>query len=80
MIRKSTFLIVLFSLVSTSAAFGETASFKVSATIPRIIGVNYFPDAAEGTASTVNASKTDFTEEIVRRNGQELVLKTSVVK
>lgn len=80
MIRKSIFLIVLFSQVTASAGFCETASFKVSATIPRIIGVNYFPEAAEGTASAVKAGKTDFKEEIVRRNGQELVLRTSLAK
>jgi len=80
MIRKLFFLIVLFSLVNTSAAFCETSSFKVSVTIPRIVGVNYFPEATEIASSQGKKGQADFTEQVIFRNGQEVLLKTHVEK
>ncbi len=80
MIRKIVFLIVLFSQVTASVAFCETSSFKVSATIPRIVGVNYFPEASEDGFNTATKSKKDSTEQIVLRDGQEVILKTNVAK
>lgn len=75
-------LFVLLSLLMISQlALAE--SFRVSVTIPRIPGVNYFPDQGEIIAMDgqwVDMNKTQTTQQLVVRDGQEVLVKTSVVK
>jgi hypothetical protein len=73
---KRLFITILFVLLTTQLAFCDTASFQIGATIPRIIGVNYFPKSGNNEST----GKKDVTEKIVLRNGQRIRLQTSVIK
>ena len=78
---KISFLTVLIVLLVTQLAFCEVATFQVSAVVPRIIGVNYFPAQAD-ILPQLNGQKLvkDMTHEVIFREGQKMILETQVVK
>lgn len=73
---KQAAFLIMFVLMTAQLALCETSSFQVGATIPKIIGVNYFPEQVDIGS---NASK-DVIKKIVMRNGQKMMLQTSVVR
>ena len=74
-------LTILAILLVAQLAFCEMETFKISATIPCIIGVNYFPTAAD-IAPQMDGQKLvkNMTREIVFRKGQKIILETQVIK
>ena len=74
---KKIVLTIIFALMATQLAFCETASFHVGATIPRMIGVNYFPEQADIGSSS---NQLDIIKQMVMREGQKMLLQTSVVR
>ena len=78
---KHVILTMILTLMSTSVAFCDTGVFRVSATVPRIIGVNYFPESADLAPSRNDEEQPKITvKQLVFRDGEEIVLETSVVK
>lgn len=73
---KQTALISMIILLATQLAFAESQTFRVSATIPKIIGINYFPQEVE-IGST---DDQDVIQQLVLRDGQEFMLQTTIVK
>jgi len=67
---------ILIILTTAQLAFCEQVSFKVGATIPAIIGVNYFPDSS---TDKTNTSK-DLIQEVVLRQGEKVLLESYIVK
>lgn len=78
---KKIVFVLLSLLMISQLALAE--SFRVSVTIPRIPGVNYFPDEGEIIAADgqrADMDKTQISEQWLRRDGKEVLVKTSVVK
>lgn len=74
-------LIILCSLAVSPLAYANTGVFQVSAVIPHIPGVNYFPAQTDiAPESVLKESGKDTSDLLVTRNGQQVVLQTHVVK
>ena len=75
---KTFALTFLMSLLATQLAFCETATFQIGATIPRIVGVNYFPVSAD--IETGPQEQKQVSQKVVMREGQQFVLQTSIIR
>jgi hypothetical protein len=72
--------ILLFSLPYTAyAGVSATQSFKVSVTLPAVVGLNVFPQEQSIGKFAANSEQNIIKEEISRA-GQSLVLETIVLK
>jgi len=78
---KNIILVILFTLVSAQFAVCHAENFQVSAVIPLIPGVNYFPATADLAPSmTADQGLKDTMKEMILRDGKQFVLQTSIAK
>ncbi len=78
---KNIILTILFTLASAQFVFCYAEVFEVSATIPLIPGVNYFPEAADiAPAAKKGQISKDTVQQLVLRDGRQIILSTSTTK
>lgn len=72
-------LIILFALVTTQLVLAET--FQIGATVPQIVGVNYFPESnTDKTTAVHHKERVAMSTQMTLRNGKQVLLQTNVVK
>ncbi len=78
---KHLILIILFTLVAAQFVLCHAEVFEVSATIPLIPGVNYFPETVDiaPALGKDHASKNTM-QQLVFKDGQQMILETHVIK
>lgn len=78
---KISFLIFLAVFVAAQLAMANSVTYRVSATIPAIVGVNVFPEKelADDTAAQAQASLEKQVIEVVRNN-ERVLLETFTAK
>ena len=66
----------------SSADISQTASFKMSLTIPGVVGINMPIESNAFTTDNLSDNDTGLVkiEEIVTRNGEDVLLQTIVMK
>jgi len=67
---------ILIILAAAPLAFCDSASFHIGVILPRIIGLNYFPDST----TDQSGQEKELTQSLIERQGQMIVLKTYVMK
>lgn len=71
---------LLIFCLCPSLVLADKATFKMSAIIPAIVGLNVFPDRETNAPETVAVREHDITTELAIRNGQQVMLQTIVVR
>ena len=80
MLRLTTTLIVSFLIIAqASAVWAESKTFKVSVTIPAIIGLNVFAPGSLNGAQALNAPSWTVVEQRMVRNDKEVIVRSIVM-
>jgi hypothetical protein len=72
--------ILLVGLFITTSSNAGTATFKIIATIPAIVGVNFFPDQMSAATPEATDSVQDVTFQKDQRDSEEIMLQTIVIR
>ena len=75
-----TLMVLLISTCLICHVYAATASFKISITIPAVVGLNVPPYDTEGINAQMNEGLRETMTEEIWRDNQRVILKTTVTK